>query len=91
MSVTVTVPTQLRTLTGGQSEVQADGSTIAEVIRTVDQEYPGFAGRVLDDSGAIRRFVNVYLNSEDVRFLKGIDSEVPQSASISIIPAVAGG
>lgn len=91
MSITVTVPTQLRTLTGGQSEVKADGSTIGEVIRTVDQQYPGFAGRVLDESGSIRRFVNVYLNSEDVRFLDGIESEVPQSASISIIPAVAGG
>ena len=91
MSITVSVPTQLRTLTGGHSEVQADGSTIGDVIRTIDARYPGFAGRVLDDNGSIRRFVNVYLNSEDVRFLNGIDSEVPQSASISIIPAVAGG
>lgn len=91
MSVKVTVPTQLRTLTEGRSEIEAAGNTIGEVIRTVDRQYPGFAGRVLDDSGAIRRFVNVYLNSEDVRFLDGIESEVPQSASISIIPAVAGG
>lgn len=91
MSIIVSVPTQLRTLTGGQSEVKADGSTIRDVIRTIDEQYPGFAGRVLDDNGSIRRFVNVYLNSEDVRFLNGIESEVPQSASISIIPAVAGG
>ena len=91
MSITVTVPTQLRTITGGQSEVEANGGTIGEVIKTIDQQFPGFAGRVLDEGGSIRRFVNVYLNSEDVRFLNGIESEVPQNASISIIPAVAGG
>jgi molybdopterin converting factor small subunit len=91
MGATVTVPTQLRTLTGGLSEVEGEGTTIAEVIHALDEQYPGFATRVLDDSGSIRRFVNVYLNSEDVRFLDGIKSEVPQKASISIIPAVAGG
>ena len=91
MSITVTVPTQLRTLTGGKSEVETSGETIADVIRSLDREFPGFATRVLDDTGSIRRFVNVYLNSEDVRFLKGAESEVPERASISIIPAVAGG
>jgi molybdopterin converting factor small subunit len=91
MSITVTVPTQLRTLTGGASEVEASGSTVAEVIGALEDQFPGFSRRVLDDSGSIRRFVNVYVNSEDVRFLKGTESEVPERASISIIPAVAGG
>lgn len=91
MSIKVTVPTQLRSLTGGRSEVETSGTTVAEVIRSLDVEFPGFATRVLDDTGSIRRFVNVYVNSEDVRFLDGAASEVPESASVSIIPAVAGG
>ena len=91
MSVKVTIPTQLRTLTAGKTEVEADGNTVGDVIRQLDERYPGLAGRVLDETGSIRRFVNLYLDSEDVRFLDGVASEVPQGASISIIPAVAGG
>jgi sulfur-carrier protein len=91
VSITVTVPTQLRALTGGQSEVDASGATVAEVIRGLDERFPGFGPRVLDEGGSIRRFVNVYVNSEDVRFLDGVESRVPETAAISIIPAVAGG
>ena len=91
MSVKVTIPTQLRSLTAGRTEVEAEGGTIREVIDRLDEQYPGLAGRVLDETGSIRRFINLYLNAEDVRFLDGVSSEVPHDAAISIIPAVAGG
>ena len=91
MSVHVRIPTQLRTLTDGSDEVTADGSTVAEVIEHLETCHPGMRARLLDDSGALRRFVNVYLEDEDVRFLDGIGTTVPDGAKLSIIPAVAGG
>ena len=91
MSVTVRIPTILRPLTGGASEVTADGGTLAEVLAAVDKEHPGVSGRVLDDDGKIRRFVNVYVGDEDVRFASGLDTETPDGVTVSIIPAVAGG
>lgn len=91
MSVKVKIPTQLRTLTGGAPEIEADGATIRELVEDLENRHPGIGGRLLDDSGGLRRFLNVYVNDEDVRFLNGIDTELPQGASISIIPAVAGG
>lgn len=91
MSVRVKIPTPLRTLTDGSGEVTVDGSTIAEVIEQLEDAHPGMRARLLDDSGALRRFVNVYLEDEDVRFLDGIITAVPDGASLSIIPAVAGG
>lgn len=91
MSVTVKIPTQLRTLTGGSSEVQASGVTLAELIEDLESSHPGIKERLVDESGALRRFVNVYLGDEDVRFLNGIDTEVAEGGSVSIIPAVAGG
>lgn len=88
---TVRVPTQLRTFTAGSDEVKADGTTVAEIIEDLERNHPGMRERILDESGALRRFVNLYLDDEDVRFLNGIDTEVPEGARLSIIPAVAGG
>ena len=92
MAVTLRVPTILRSLTGGESEVAVDGATtLAEVIEKVDAEHPGIRGRVLDDEGKIRRFVNVYVGEEDVRFAGGLQTPTPDGVTVSIIPAVAGG
>ena len=91
MSVTVKIPTQLRTLTDGSSEVQATGVTLAELIENLESSHPGIKERLVDESGALRRFVNVYLGDEDVRFLDGIETKVGEGGSVSIIPAVAGG
>jgi len=91
MSVMVRVPTQLRSLTAESSEVEASGRTVADLIEDLEARHPGIKARILDDTGSLRRFVNLYLNDEDVRFLNGLDTQVPEGAQISIIPAVAGG
>jgi sulfur-carrier protein len=91
MSVTVRVPTQLRTLTNGAGEVTVEGSSVGEALKALDASFPGFAGRLFDDAGKLRRFVNVFLADEDVRFLQGLDTPVPDGQTLSIIPAVAGG
>ena len=92
MSVTLRVPTILRSLTGGQSEVSVDGAaTLTELLDKLDAEHPGIKGRVLDDEGKLRRFVNVYVGEEDVRFAGGLQTPTPDGATVSIIPAVAGG
>ena len=91
MSVTVRIPTILRTYTGGQAEVSAEGATLAEVIADLEKNHTGIAARVLDDQGKLRRFVNVYVNDDDVRFEQGLETATPDGAGVSIIPAVAGG
>ena len=91
MSVTVRVPTTLRTLTGGASEVAVDGTTVGEVLESLESAHPGFAERLLDDAGGLRRFVNVFVDDDDVRFLDGLATAVPDGETVSIIPAVAGG
>ena len=92
MSATLRVPTILRNLTGGAAEVPVDGAaTLGELIDKVDAEHPGIRARVLDDDGKLRRFVNVYVGEEDVRFAGGLETEIPDSSTVSIIPAVAGG
>ena len=92
MSVTVRVPTILRPLTGGQSEVSVDGAaTLVELLDKLDAEHPGIRARVLDDEGKLRRFVNIYVGEEDVRFAGGLQTPTPDGATVSIIPAVAGG
>ena len=91
MSVSVRIPTILRTYTNGESEVSADGGTLAEVLASLEANHPGIRARILDDTGALRRFVNVYVGDEDVRFAGGLEAEVAEGARISIIPAVAGG
>jgi molybdopterin synthase sulfur carrier subunit len=87
----VRIPTILRSLTGGAAEVSAEGATLTDVLSNVDAAHPGVAGRVLDDDGKIRRFVNVYVGDEDVRFASGLDTPTPDGVTVSIIPAVAGG
>ncbi|WP_413808837.1 MoaD/ThiS family protein [Streptomyces sp. OE57] len=91
MSVNVRIPTILRTYTGGQAEVSAVGATLAEVLADLEKNHAGISARVLDDTGKLRRFVNVYVNDDDVRFADGLATATPDGAGISIIPAVAGG
>ncbi|HXR54538.1 MAG TPA: ubiquitin-like small modifier protein 1 [Acidimicrobiales bacterium] len=91
MSVSVRVPTQLRTLTAGQGEIEVDGSTVGEALKALDAAHPGFAERLFDDTGNLRRFVNVFLADEDVRFLSGLETPVAAGQTVSIVPAVAGG
>lgn len=91
MSVNVRIPTILRTYTGGQAEVPAEGATLAEVLADLEKNHQGIAARVLDDTGKLRRFVNVYVNDDDVRFAEGLATATPDGVGISIIPAVAGG
>lgn len=90
MAVEVRVPTILRTYTSGEKVVEAEGASLEAVVKDLDTRYPGIADRLVDDSG-LRRFVNVYLNDEDVRFLDGLQTPVADSDSITILPAVAGG
>ena len=93
MSVSVRIPTILRTYTGGESEVTVDPAedTLASVIEALEVAAPGIRARVLDDAGALRRFVNIYVDDDDVRFTDGLATPTPAGAKISIIPAVAGG
>jgi molybdopterin synthase sulfur carrier subunit len=90
-TVSVRVPTILRSYTGGVAEVPASAGTLREVIASVDAAYPGIAGRIIDENGKLRRFVNVYVAEEDVRFASGLDTPVPSGTQVSVIPAVAGG
>lgn len=91
MSISVRVPTILRTYTGGESEVSASGATLAEVLDDLDASYAGIKARILDDNGNLRRFVNVYVGNDDVRFLDNLATPTPAGTQISVIPAVAGG
>ena len=91
MSVTVRVPTTLRTLTAGASEVPVEGATVSEVLGSLEAKHPGFTERLLDGDGGLRRFVNLFVADDDVRFLQGLDTPVPDGETVSIIPAVAGG
>ena len=88
---TVRIPTQLRTLSAGAAEVSVEGSTVGEVLAALDKAHPGFAARLFDDGGDLRRFVNVFVADEDVRFAQGLQTEVASGQTVSIIPAVAGG
>ena len=91
MAVVVRIPTQLRSLSDGASEVKVEGDTVGEVLAALDRAHPGFQDRLYDDAGQLRRFVNVFVADEDVRFLKGLDTKVEPGTTVSIIPAVAGG
>ena len=91
MSVSVRIPTILRAYTGGAADVAAEPGTLREVIAGLDASYPGLSGRILDDSGKLRRFINVYVGDEDVRLAQGLDTKVPEGGQVSVIPAVAGG
>ena len=91
MTASVRIPTILRTYTEGASEVSANGATLAEVLDDLDASYAGIKGRILDDQGDLRRFVNVYVGNDDVRFLENLATPTPDGTQISVIPAVAGG
>jgi len=91
MPVTVRIPTPLRKLTKDNAEVKASGTKIGELIDDLESQFPGFKDRLCDDEGQLRRFVNVYVGEEDIRFLKGLDTELTDGEVVSIIPAVAGG
>jgi sulfur-carrier protein len=91
MSVSVRIPTILRTYTGGESEVSASGETLAAVLDDLDSNYSGIKGRIVDEQGELRRFVNVYVGNDDVRFLESLETQTPEGTQISVIPAVAGG
>ena len=91
MAVTVRIPTTLRPMAGGASTVQVEGATLGEVIANLDTAHPGFKDRLLDESGAMRKFVNLFVADDDVRYLQGLDTPVPAGETVSIIPAVAGG
>jgi molybdopterin synthase sulfur carrier subunit len=91
MTATVRIPTILRNYTGGVGEVNAEGETLTEVLESLESSHPGIRARILDDTGALRRFVNVYVGDDDVRFIGGLTAKVADGTKISIIPAVAGG
>jgi sulfur-carrier protein len=90
MSTTVRIPTPLRTLTGGHDEVAAEGRTIGELIDNLEKKHPGIRDRLLDEKG-VRRFVNIYIGEEDIRFLEGLRTELKSGDTVSIVPAIAGG
>ncbi len=91
MAVTVRIPTTLRPLSGGVSTVQVEGATLSEVITNLEAAHPGLQDRLLDETGALRKFVNLFVADDDVRYLDGLNTATPAGATISIIPAVAGG
>ena len=91
MAVKVRIPTPLQKLTKDKAEVDAKGTTIREVMDDLEKQFPGLKERLCDDSGKVRRFVNLYINEEDVRFLKGEDTPLKDGDELSIIPAIAGG
>ena len=91
MPTTVRIPTALRTLTGGAGEVAVEGSTVGEVLKSLDADHRGIGERLFDETGNLRRFVNVFVADEDIRFLDGLSTAVSEGQVVSIIPAVAGG
>jgi sulfur-carrier protein len=91
MSAKVRIPTQLRPLAGGASEVSLDGATVHDLLKSLDAAHPGFGDRLFDEAGKLRRFVNIFVADEDVRFLQGLETPVPDGTTVSIVPAVAGG
>jgi len=91
MSVRVRIPTPLRRFTGGAEEVGVEGTTIGSVVESLETRYPGIKERLCDDQGRVRRFVNLYVNGDDIRFLNSLDTPVKDGDEVSIVPAIAGG
>ena len=91
MAVTVRIPTPLRKLTADQEEVKIEGANVGEVLQNLEKGYPGIGERLMDADGGIRKFVNIYLNDEDIRFLDNTGTAVKDGDELSIIPAIAGG
>ncbi len=91
MSVTVRIPTPLRSLTGGQGEVKAMAGSVGELIEALEGQYKGLRARLCDEQGQLRRFINIYVNEEDIRFLQGAQTPLKAGDQVSIVPAIAGG
>jgi molybdopterin synthase sulfur carrier subunit len=91
MGVTVRVPTPLRKFAGGAKDLQSSGGTVGELIENLEGQYPGIKGRLCEEDGVLRRFINVYVNGEDIRYAKGVDTTLKDGDEVSIIPAVSGG
>jgi molybdopterin synthase sulfur carrier subunit len=91
MPISVRIPTPLRKFTGGAESVTASGTTVAAVVQDIEGRHPGLKERICDDGGKVRRFVNLYVNGEDIRFLSSLDTPVKEGDEISIVPAIAGG
>lgn len=89
--ITIRIPTQLRPLAGGEGTTTVEGATVGEALHALEAAHPGFGERLFDDQGGLRRFVNIFVAEEDVRFLGGLDTPVAEGQTISIVPAVAGG
>ena len=87
----VRIPTPLRKLTGGAEEVQAAGKSVGELIGELEKKYPGLKERICDDTGAVRRFVNIFVKDEDIRFLQNLETPLGEKDEVSIVPAIAGG
>jgi sulfur-carrier protein len=91
MAVTVRIPTTMRPLTGGEKQVSVETGTLGEVITALEAAHPGLGERLVDEDGALRKFVNIFVDDDDVRYLEGLDTKVRDGITVSIIPAVAGG
>ena len=91
MAVTIRIPTQLRALAGGASEVEVDAATVGDALKALNAQHAGFDERLFDDRGELRRFVNIFVADEDIRFMQGVDTPLTDGSVVSIIPAVAGG
>jgi molybdopterin synthase sulfur carrier subunit len=91
MPVTVRIPTPLRSITKGSAEVHAKGETVDDVMQDLERQFPGLRDRLMDDKGELRRFINLYVNEEDVRFLQGRTTTLKDGDTVSIVPAIAGG
>lgn len=91
MSIKVRIPTPLRKITNGADEVTAEGGNVSEIIENLEKNYPGLKERICEPDGKLRRFVNIYLNDEDIRFKKNMETELRDTDELSIIPAIAGG
>ena len=89
--VQVRIPTPLRKYTGGAEAVQAEGTTVAALVSDLDKRHPGIRERICDEGGAVRRFVNIFVNGEDIRFLSNLDTTVKAGDEVSVVPAIAGG
>ena len=91
MAITVHVPTPLRKLTGNQAEVEIDAATVAELVENLETSFAGIKEKLVDENGVIRRYVNIYVNDEDIRFLDGAETPLNSGDNLSIVPAIAGG
>lgn len=91
MSVSVKIPTPLRKVTSGEANVSGEGANVRELIEDLERQFPGMRDRLCDEDGSLRRFVNVFVGDEDIRFLQGLETTLEAGAEVSIVPAVAGG